>query len=111
MLASIDVTTEGDALLRHLPRISERKDLEASTIRQYRSSPAIKLLQSSGSPQHVRPGSQVEVIGITEDNFRTHFLPEFAHMYRLDGANRSHRHKYRCVYVSVWRVQYTGTCV
>ena len=111
MLAPINVATEGDTLLRHLPCIGEREDLEASTIRQYRSSPAIELLQPSGSPQNLRPGSQVEMIGIAEDNLRTHFLSKLPHMDRLDGADRSHRHKYRCVYVSVWRVQYTGTCV
>ena len=109
MLRTVNMTTELAALLGELADAGERENLKASGVRQYRTVPGIKLVQSACLAQDIQSGAQIEVVGIAQNDLRLHLLAEFGEMYTLHTANRTDGHEDRCLYLAVVGGNYTGT--
>ena len=90
---TVDVGLEADAFLADLSRGRERIHLVASAVGEDRPVPADKTVQAAGFFQNVRAGTQVQVIGIAQDDLGVDVLSQFPLMHALDAAYRSHRHE------------------
>jgi len=95
VLAAVDVAAEGNALVGEFAIVGKGKDLKAAAIGQDGTVPTVELVQSSCTLDDVHTGSQIEVIGVTQDNLRLDIISQFRHLYRLDGAHRANGHEDR----------------
>src|SRR6266446_4632466 len=87
--------TELHPVLASAAKVFETENLIPATVSENRSAPAHELMKSASLFNQSRPWTQVQVIGICEDNFRT----DFAQLSRCRGFHRSlcrHGHKCRC---------------
>ena len=71
---TVEVILEVDSLFGDLPQLGQGEDLEAPTVREYWSFPAHELVQTALSGDHLFPGSNVKMIGISKNHLGTQFL-------------------------------------
>ena len=95
MLAAVDVGAELAALFREFANAGEGKHLKASAVGEHGAVEAVELMQAAGFLNDVQPRSQVEVIGVAEDNLRLDVASEFAQVHAFHAAERPHGHEYR----------------
>ncbi len=85
----VDVRAELDALVRDLTIIGQAEHLKPARVGQNRTVPAHKAVQSPHLCHQIRSGTQVEVVGVAQDQLRSQFA-QIAGVQRLDrclGAN------------------------
>ena len=109
MLRAIDVTAEGDALLLQFAVRRKGEHLEASTIGENGTIPTVELVQATGSLNDVHAGTQIQVIGVAQNNLSLHLFLHLVHVHCLDGTYSAHRHKDGGKYVAVIGLNDTGT--
>ena len=71
---AVDMRAELTPFLAKLPDARERKHLETARIGKDGTVPAVELMQSARSPQYLKTGPQVQVVGVAEDNLCLHLL-------------------------------------
>ena len=84
---------EGDAFLFHLANAREREYLEPSAVGEDGTVPAVELMQASHSFQHVESGTEVEVVGVAEDDLSLDLVAYVTDMACLDGAYGADGHE------------------
>ena len=86
--------TELDPVRFHLPDFRQAENLEAATVRQHGMGPAHELMQAAGSPNDVKAGPDVKMVGIAEEDLRAH-LPQLPRIQCLHARLGAHRHEDR----------------
>src|SRR5690606_21385056 len=85
---------EGDALLRDLPLVRQREDLEAARVGEDRPVPAREAVQAAVRLDDLQPRAQEQVEGVAEDHLRAE-RAQLAREHPLDGAVGADRHERR----------------
>ena len=93
MLGTIDVTAKGDTLILQLAIARERKHLKPSTIGQNGTVPTIEFVQTSGFFYNVHAWTQVEMIGVAQNDLSLHIIFEFGHVHSFYSSHCAHRHE------------------
>ena len=93
MLAAVDVGAELATLFREFANAREGKHLKAAAVGEHGAVETVELMQAAGLFYNVQAGSQVEVIGVAEDNLRLDVVSEFAQVHAFHAAERAHRHE------------------
>ena len=73
--------TEFDAVCFYFANSREAEDLEAAAIGENWKGPIDEVVKAAGGADDVHPGTDMEMIGVTEDDLS----PEFAKFARVDG--------------------------
>ena len=108
MLAAVDMRTEMDAFGLNLSRFGERVHLVAAAIGKYGPVPAVELMQSACRFQNIQPGTQIQMIGVPQNNLCLGVLLQLFYVNGFYGSRRAYRHKYRRLYLSVSRCNFSG---
>ena len=58
-------------------------------------------MQATSLPEQLYPWTQVQVVGVTQNNFCVYIIFQLSLMYGLNGASGTHWHKYRRVNFSM----------
>ena len=95
MLAAIDVAAEGHPLVSQFAVLGKGEDLEAAAVGQDGTVPPVELVQASGTLDDVHTGTQVQVIGVAQDDLGLDVLAQFGHMDSLDGSHGAYWHEDR----------------
>lgn len=90
--------------------ISERKHLKSTTIREDREIDIHEFMESAKSGYELMSGTEIEVIGIGEDDLTPNRL-DLISIQSLDGRLCANRHKYRCFDVPMGRRKYARSGV
>ena len=93
--------TKFSSFFTQLSDSGQREYLETTAVSQHRAVETVKTVQSACFLDHVQSRTQIEVIGITQNNLRLNILFQFGQMYSLNRAQCAHRHKDRCLYLPV----------
>ena len=72
-----------DALLRDLAQFRERENLVTAAISQDRPIPAHEAVKSAEMPNHLHPGPNEKMVGVSENDLRL----QFAQLARTDGLD------------------------
>ena len=76
MLRAVDMATELATLLTKFADACQRENLETSGIRQDRAVPCVELMQSARLTQNVKPRTQIQVVGVTQNNLSLHLFTQ-----------------------------------
>ncbi len=79
-------------LLRDLATLGQAEDLIAAAVSQDRAVPTDEAMQSAAARDQVIPGTEVQVIGVAEDDLRACIL-EILEKRPLHGTLRADRHE------------------
>ena len=97
------------ALLGNLAAVGQGEHLEAAAVCQQRAIPPIELMQATCRAQHLKTRTQIEVVGVAENDFGVDILLQFMLMNGFDAASGADRHEDRRGNVAVVGAQQTGT--
>ena len=95
---AVDVRAERAALGRKLAAVSQGKYLESAAVGQYRAVPSGEPVQTSGHAQGLQAGTQIQMIGIAQNDLRSDVAFQVPVIYTLDRTDSPHRHEDRCLY-------------
>ena len=87
MLAAVDVALEGTALFRQLANAGKGEHLEASAIGQDGAVPTAESVQTAGFFQYLCAWSEIEVIGVAQNDLCLNLFFEVAD---IDALHASH---------------------
>ena len=100
---------ERDALFRYLPEFVEAEDLEAARVGQDSAWPRHESVQSAHFSDWLNTGSEIEVIGVAEQDFDVKLFQNVLR-YAFDRGECANRHEDRCLHVSMRCSELAGTC-
>src|SRR5271170_2759862 len=86
--------TKFDAVFFYFANFGEAENLEAAAVGENRLVPIHELVQTAGGADDIKAGTQIQMIGVAENDLRVHLL-EFAWVKRLDAGLRADRHEHR----------------
>ena len=69
------------------------KDLEAAAVRQDRAVPVLEAMEAAGFPEGVQSGTEIEMVGVAENDFRADILLQIPVIHALDGADGPDGHE------------------
>src|SRR5208282_857250 len=92
---AVHMRIELDAVWFDFPDSGKAENLVTAAVGENRQFPVHEPMQPASGANDVESGPDVEVIGVAEDDLRTHFA-EFARVERLDAGLRANRHEYGC---------------
>ena len=101
MLGAIDMRTELTTLFTQFSYTGQREDLKTATVGEDRFLPSVETVQATSLTEHLKSGSEIQMIGVAKDNLGLHLLAKLFKMHTLDSATRTYRHKYRGFYLAV----------
>ena len=93
MFASVDMRTELATFLSQLTDTGERENLETTTVGEDRTLPAIESMQAACCLHDLKSWTEVEVIGIAQDNLSLHLVAKLVEVDSLHRTYGSHRHE------------------
>jgi hypothetical protein len=93
----------GTVFRKHTP-LSQAENLKATAVRQERTVPADKSVQTAASRNELVAWTKKQMVGIAEDDFGA-ALDQVAMQRRLDRSLRADRHKRRCVHEPMRRLE------
>ena len=88
----------------------ERKDLKSAAVGQYGAVPPGETVQAAGFVQGLGAGTQVEVVGVAQDDLCADFLDQVAVEHALDAAYGADGHKNGGAYLAVVGTEHAGSC-
>jgi len=93
MAGAIYMGTEMDAIIIYLAQSLEAEDLITSTVCQQTPLPIHESMQAAGSGDQIFSRPEMEVIGIGQDDSRSHSV-QLIRSKGFDGSLSAHRHEY-----------------
>jgi hypothetical protein len=94
VLAAVEMTAKGRALVIERSELREAEDLEAATVREQGPRPVHEVVQASQTSHPFISRAQVKVVGIPENHLRPERHQVLVH-HSLDGTCGSHGHECR----------------
>ena len=107
VIAAVNVGTEPDVVVVHPPECAHAEGLEAAAVGENGPGPPHELMQPPQSVHRLHAGPQVQVVGVAQDDLRSH-IHNFVGGKSLDGGLGGHRHKYGRVHRTVGRGKSAG---
>ena len=104
---AVEVRAELHALLADLAHRREAEDLVAAAVGQDRMRPADERVQAAGARDQLVAGTQVQVVGVAEDDLGARIL-DVAVRDALHRAARADRHERRRLHDAVRRRQHAA---
>ena len=89
--AAVQMGAKLHALLAHLAKVGQRKDLKTAAVGQDGPVPAHKAVQAAGAGNEILARAQVKMVGVGEDDLRADVL-EFIRGHGLNRGLRAHGH-------------------
>ena len=89
---AIEMGAEFDAMRLDLPNCGKAEDLEAAAVSKDRELPIDEIMQATRGADDVHPGTDMEMIGVAEDDLSTQFS-EFAGVDGFDAALCANGHE------------------
>ena len=108
--AAVDMRGELHTLLGHLADIGQREHLKTTRIRQYRTFPTLETVQTTCLVQDLRTRTQVEMVGVAEDDLSIDILLQKGALHTLHRPYRTHRHKDRSLDIPMIGMYHTRAC-
>ena len=108
--ASVDVTAETHTLFVHLADVGQTEDLKTAGVRQDRSVPSLKAMQSTGFAEDLGARTKEEMVRVAKDDLRFDVVFQLLTLHTFHGAHCTHRHENRGQYIPMIRVQHTCSC-
>ena len=93
MLRPVDMRAEAAAFLRKFPATGQREDLKPAAVGQNRTVPRAETMQAAGSLQNIGPRTQVQMIGIAQNDLCARLVRQVAVKHALDAAYGTHGHE------------------
>ena len=93
MPGTVAVGGEPAAFGRELADGRQGEDLEAAAVRQDGPVPMFEFVQSAGLSERVQAGTEIEMIGVPEDDLRLDVLLQVPVIHALDGTDGSDGHE------------------
>ena len=100
---------EANAFFGHLPDVGEGKDLKSAGVGEDGSVPAFEAVQSACLMEDLSAGTEVEVVGVTEDDLRFDVVFEFLPLHTLDGTYGTDGHEDRREDIAMVGMDDTGS--
>ena len=110
VLRAVDVRTEMAPLLAQLAAVGQRKDLKAARIGQHRPLPRREAVHAARLFENLRPRTQVEVVGVGQDDLGPGLVAHVAVEDALNGGGGSHGHENRRADHAVVGRELSRTC-
>ena len=95
VLRPVDVGTEATAFGRQFPAARQREDLKPAAVGQNRAVPCAEAVQPSRPFEDVRSGTQVEVVGVAQNDLCADLLFQIAVEDAFDAPDGAHGHEDR----------------
>ena len=89
------MAVEGHTLLRDLPQLRQRKNLESAAVGQNRFFPGHELVQAAQVADQLITGTHVQMIGVGQLDLTADCLQILRRERALDGRLRADIHKHR----------------
>ena len=109
MLASVYVAAESNTFFLDFAQGRQRKYLEPTRISQEILVPLCKAVEPPSLLNQICTGAQIHVVGVGKYYLKANFIKRIL-VYCLYGTLCSNRHKNRSMYVSMRKVNHTGSC-
>ena len=93
MLAAVDVRAELGTLLAQLADAGEGEHLETTAVGQHRAVEAVELVQAARLLQHVEARTEVQVVGVAQNDLRLDVVLQLRQVHALDGAQGTYGHE------------------
>ena len=90
---TVDVRGEPAPFFGKLADGGQGKDLEAAAVREDGTVPMLELVQPAGLAEGVQAGTEVEVVGVAEDDLGLDVLLQILVVHALHRADGAHRHE------------------
>ncbi len=104
MLGAVEMEAEAHALIAGFSQLGEAEDLITAGIGEDGARPGHELMQPAELADEFVARTQIEMIGVCEDNFRAEFFERFLGQ-GFDGSLRAHGHEERSLDGAVGRGQ------
>ena len=91
---AVDVAPEGAALRGELADGAQREHLEAAAVREDRPVPGLEAVQAARGAERVQAGTQVEMVGVAQDDLRPDVFAQVPVIDALDGTDGPDGHEY-----------------
>ena len=101
MLRTVDMRAKLATFLSQLAYASEREHLKTARIGEDGAIPTTEGMKTACLAQDVKTGTEVEMIGVAEDNLCLHLLTQFGKVHPLDTAAGAYGHEYGCKYLTM----------
>ena len=98
------------ALFAEFAYAGKREHLKAAAVGEHGAVETVEAVQTAGALQDVEPGTQVEMIGVAENDFGVDVVLEFMQVHPLHAADGADGHEDGRVYVAVVGVYESGSC-
>ena len=102
------MAVEGDALLRNLTKLRQRKDLKSAAIRQDRFIPRHEFMQTAEVADQLISGSHVQMVRVGQLDLTADALQILRRERALDGRLRADIHKHRRLNRTVRRCKFSA---
>ena len=93
MFRPVDVAAEPCSLLSEFAVLGKGEHLKASAVGQYRLFPSAEAVEAAGFMQDFGAGTQIEMVGVAQNDLRLYVVAQFAHVHAFHGAACAHRHE------------------
>ena len=107
---AVYVGGEGAAFVLQFADRSQGEDLEAAAVRQDGAVPAFEPVESAGLVKHVEARTEIEVIGVPEDDLGTYILFQIPVIDAFDGPYSPDGHEDGGMDLPVVGLDKTGPC-
>ena len=101
MLGTVDMATELASLLAQLADACQGENLETARVGQDGTVPCVELMQATSLTQGIKTRTQVQVVGVAQDNLSLHLFAEFREMNTLHATTGTYGHEDGCLDLSV----------
>ena len=90
---AINVTTELTTFVAEFADARERENLKTTRVSKDRAIPGVELMEATRLAENIESGTEIEVVGVAQDDLGLYLLTEFREMHTLHTAHRTHRHE------------------
>ena len=108
MFRTVDVTAKFTPRFAEFADAGQRKHLESAAVGQHRAIETVELVETAGRFEHFKSGTQIEMIGVAENDLGFYFIIKLMDVHALDGTEGAHGHEDGRLYGAVVGSQETG---
>src|SRR5947208_13780632 len=96
---------KGHAFYRDLAQAAQVENLEPDGIRENRARPVHELVEAAELANGLVPGTQIQVVGVPQDDFGVEIVEQIARQQAFDSSLRANGYEHRGLDVAMAGVQ------
>ena len=101
MFRTVDVTAKFAPRFAEFADAGERKHLEAAAVGQHRTVETVELVEAACGFEHVKSRTQIEMVGVAENDLGFDFVIQLMNVHSLDRAKGADGHENGSLYRAV----------